>query len=181
MDSILSCLCGTSHTNPPPNKKPTGYQYTLINEKPPITTSLTSNFNPPTTSPTDQDTKTLTTEILSLLTKSPTQTTFQTSLNNLITPQSWSEALATSILDALEQTLQNTDHSTWGDFLTSAYNSAVELAEEEFTELVTYAREHPLEIAATILVSLLAFGVLAGVMPWVLRVVGFAERGIIAG
>ena len=126
MNSILSCLCGTSNISIPPNKQCPRFQYALIDEKPPIPT-------PPTVhaySDDDSDTMKLTAEITSLLTKSPTQIAFQTSLNDIISIKSWSEALATSILHTLEETLKNTDRSTWGDFLTSAYNSAVKFAEE---------------------------------------------------
>ncbi|KAM7214553.1 hypothetical protein V8F06_010035 [Rhypophila decipiens] len=133
MDSILSCLCGASHTN----------------NVPPTPQANSKSRNDP-----NSETQILAIRIITLLSNAPTEPAFQSSFADLVstTTQSWSEALATSILHALEETLQNADRSTWSDLLTCAYNSAVELAKEEFTELVNCAREHPLEVAATVLV-----------------------------
>ncbi len=68
-----------------------------------------------------------------------------------------------------------------GPALAQAYSSAVEIAEEEFYDLFEYVKDHPLEVAATVVISILAFGVLVALMPWVLELLGFGELGPIEG
>lgn len=174
--TLLACLCGTID-------KPThpfNHTYTPITEKPPLH---------PLPSPTlhdDNDDNDLTQQILALLLSAPTPTPPTTNLTPLITsqtpitPQSWTSALAERILHALEETLKG-EHETWGPALTDAYARAEELVKEELAELWAYAQAHPLEVAAEVVLTVLALGVLGRLVPGFVRVLGFAREGPVAG
>ncbi|EFZ04514.1 hypothetical protein MAA_01588 [Metarhizium robertsii ARSEF 23] len=92
----------------------------------------------------------------------------------------WSELLAENVLKALESTLKES-HEKMGTVMKEAYDNAVEAAEHEFQKLVQQAKENPLELAATILVTIVAFGVLAALAPFIVELLGFGELGPAAG
>ncbi|KAK3939355.1 hypothetical protein QBC46DRAFT_290637 [Diplogelasinospora grovesii] len=102
-------------------------------------------------------------------------------LNEEVGAEGWSEWLAEQVLHTLEATLGEENMEPWGQALKDAYDSTIKLAQEEFKTLVEYVKEHPLEVAAGVLFSLVAFGVLARLMPWVLRLLGFGELGPVEG
>ncbi|KAK1829432.1 hypothetical protein QBC39DRAFT_263136 [Podospora conica] len=94
--------------------------------------------------------------------------------------RSWSEWLAERVLHGLEETLKGS-HEKWGDALADAYARAVAAVEEKFAELWEYAKEHPKEVAAGVVLTLVAIAVLALLTPWVLELLGFAAEGPLAG
>ncbi|KJK73583.1 hypothetical protein H634G_11150 [Metarhizium anisopliae BRIP 53293] len=83
-------------------------------------------------------------------------------MDKTVGSEGWSESLAENVLEALESTLKES-REKMGTAMKEAYDNAVEAAEHEFQNLVRQAEEHPLELAATILVTIVAFGVLVGV------------------
>ena len=93
---------------------------------------------------------------------------------------SWTSHLAERLLHALEATLKG-DHATWGEVVTDAYLQAAELAREEMSELWGYAQEHPVEVAAEVILTVLALGVLARLVPAFVRVLGFGGLGPVEG
>ncbi|KAK4183565.1 putative HTH-type transcriptional regulator YdfL [Podospora australis] len=192
MSSILSCLCGESPDDFQCGYTPTPGTVGIITEKQPLPIappSTTGAFIPRRIFPNDNandKTDKVVEHLISILLTAPgplPSSHLTTSLKSTagLHAQDWSTWLAEKLLHALEQTLSESDKSTWGEALTEAYNDAVELAEEMFWELVQYVKEHPLEIAATVLLSLFAFGVLVRLMPWVLELLGFAELGPVEG
>ncbi|KAH7375210.1 hypothetical protein B0T11DRAFT_269885 [Plectosphaerella cucumerina] len=92
----------------------------------------------------------------------------------------WSEWLAQKVLDKLKQTIAD-GSDKMGDVLTDALDKAYAVADKEFSALVKTAKEHPLELAATILLTLVAIGVLAELTPLVVELLGFGELGPIEG
>ncbi|KAK0745116.1 hypothetical protein B0T21DRAFT_269116, partial [Apiosordaria backusii] len=98
---------------------------------------------------------------------------------------SWSEYLAEKILRALSDLLATaTDpeaRKSWGEALSQAYDTSVSIAEELFIDLVEYVKAHPYEIAASILLSLVTFGVLVRLAPRVLVLLGFSAEGPVEG
>jgi hypothetical protein len=177
--SVLSCLCGgdgnsidTHRTHPPPQE----YRDTplAITEKPLLQPA------PSPTPPDDAELNKPTTEILSLLLTSPPLPP-GTTLTPHITTTSLTTALAQRVLHALEATLQKADHESWGGALRETYTRAVELAKEELGLLWQYVQEHPYEVAAEVLLTVLALGVLGRLVPVLVRALGFAELGPVEG
>ena len=175
---LLSCLCGANNNLDPiePNRPPKP-----IIEKPVIEPLPSTTSNPPIT-PADDE---LAAQILTLLLTAPTPTP-GTDLTPLITTgtdlstTSWTSHLAERLLHALEATLKG-DHATWGEVVTDAYLQAAELAREEMSELWGYAQEHPVEVAAEVILTVLALGVLARLVPAFVRVLGFGRLGPVEG
>ncbi|KAK0624952.1 hypothetical protein B0T17DRAFT_460471, partial [Bombardia bombarda] len=92
----------------------------------------------------------------------------------------WSEWLAEKTLHTLEEVLKD-GRPTWGEWLAQAYDDSLKVVEDVFCGLVEYARVHPLEVAASVLVTLLAFGVLVRLVPVVLELLGFGVEGPVEG
>ncbi|KAF2235552.1 hypothetical protein EV356DRAFT_420729, partial [Viridothelium virens] len=83
----------------------------------------------------------------------------------------WYDGLAAAILSALEQAIKlNAD---MGSAMKDAYGKAA-AAVNHITE---WAEAHP-EMAAVV-VTLIALGVLALMMPWLMAYLGFTEEGIL--
>ncbi|KAK4122069.1 hypothetical protein N657DRAFT_647598 [Parathielavia appendiculata] len=172
---LMECLCGPNDAQP---NQPVRRNYTLIREKPPFEPFPSTD---PSSAPTDDDLTRLTNKILVILLQSPapapcTDLTPQVIATTGVTTNDWSSYLAERLLHALEDTL-NGDHSTWGEAITVAYNRAVDFLREELHALWEYAQEHPYEIAAEVVLTMLALGVLARLVPVFVRVLGFAELG----
>ncbi|KAK3313199.1 hypothetical protein B0H66DRAFT_388030 [Apodospora peruviana] len=176
--SILSCLCPGDDDDAPHSQRLTAYQYTAIDEKPALQAPPSSYADKPATI--RNNTRDIALDITNILCQAKTfDEAFYAQLDDAVGTESWSEWLAENIFHALEDTLK-ADSDTWGEVLSDAYNRALELGEELFTDLFEYAKEHPLEVAATVVLSLTAFGVLARLMPWVLRLIGFGMEGPVA-
>ncbi|EAQ85602.1 predicted protein [Chaetomium globosum CBS 148.51] len=189
--SLLNCLCGCEHNNAHFNSSDRhdysqNHTYGTITEKAPL-------LEPPPT-PTHPTTPVTThaTQILAILLHAPipspnnnptatdlTPLLLQTT-NPTLTTTSWTSLLAEHVLHGLEDALQG-DHSTWGDALREAYARASELARAELASLWAYAQDHPYEVAASVLLTVLALGVLGRLVPGLVRVLGFGRLGPVEG
>lgn len=99
----------------------------------------------------------------------------------LIVATSIASRIAEHVLHTLVAVLMKDEKTTWGVLFNEIYNCAVDLAKEELHELWKYAEEHPYEVAAEVLLTVLAMGVMARMLPALLRVLGFAELGPVEG
>ena len=87
-------------------------------------------------------------------------------IDQIVHPTSWTESLAHCVLEHLERILR--DGSKMGPALKEAFDKAVHAAEG-------FARDHP------VYTTLIALGVLAILLPWVVEALGFAELGPVEG
>ncbi len=87
-------------------------------------------------------------------------------VNQIVHPTSWTESLARCVLERLERILR--DGSKMGPALKEAFDKAVNAAEG-------FARDHP------VYTTLIALGVLAILLPWVVEALGFAALGPVPG
>ncbi|KAK5994183.1 hypothetical protein PT974_07626 [Cladobotryum mycophilum] len=104
-------------------------------------------------------------------------------VNEVVSASGWSEWLAQNILKGIVHTLEG-GRETMGSALAQAYDNAVAAAQEDFAELYQFVQEHPNEIASVagaVLVTVLAFGVLVALTPFILELLGFSEIGSIEG
>lgn len=92
----------------------------------------------------------------------------------------WSEMLAKRILNALVAAIGQ-GRDKMGPAFAKAYDDAVKEADSVFHNLVQDARDHPLELVATVLITVIAIGVLVVLAPYVLELLGFGELGPAAG
>jgi hypothetical protein len=169
---LLSCLC---LTNSQPPTVSFANSRRVITEKPPPQ-------QPPsaTTQDEPQTLDAMATKIITILRQAEKSGLALTeSLNDAVNPTGWSERLAERVLKVLEDALSATGRDTWGQVLRDAYGKAVAVAGEIFEKLAQETKEHP-ELAA-VLLTLLAIGVMAVLMPWVLEMLGFAAEGPVAG
>lgn len=177
-NSLLNCLCGPA--NPPTHLQQAHHaHHRLITEKPPLEPAPSPR---PTHPPSDEET-TLAADLLSLIihANKPGPALTQR-LHDTVTTQGqrWSEWLAEKVLHGLEETLKGSQDK-WGDALRDAYKRAVAAVEEELAELWAFAKEHPKEVAAGVVLTLVAIAVLVELAPWVLELLGFAAEGPLAG
>ncbi|KAK5662555.1 hypothetical protein OQA88_8467 [Cercophora sp. LCS_1] len=167
ISTILSCLCGPSDS---PTNSPT-HQCAFITEKPTIEPQPSST----------RTAKDIATNIISIIRRAEKPDHRLTAqLDDAVGTTGWTDRLAEHVLSALQETLKG-NHETWGEALSEAYDVAVQVADEMFIDLVEYVKEHPLEIAASILLTLVAFGVLVRLMPLVLELLGFGVEGPVEG
>lgn len=101
-------------------------------------------------------------------------------LDDAVSVHGWSEWLAQNILKKLEDVLRD-GREKMGPAMAEAYDQACMAAEITFSDLCEYVKEHPAEIAATVLLSVVAFGVLVRLIPVVLELLGFSELGPVTG
>jgi hypothetical protein len=92
----------------------------------------------------------------------------------------WSQMLAERILKTLTGAVKE-GREKMGPVFVQAYDDAVKAAESHFHKLVQDAKDHPLELVATIIITIIAFGVLVELSPFILELLGFAELGPVAG
>ncbi|KAI9713214.1 MAG: hypothetical protein M1820_001200 [Bogoriella megaspora] len=95
----------------------------------------------------------------------------QADLQSAIHAYGWYDGLAVAILTALEQAFKVGKDK--GPAIKTAYEKAV----SALHEVKEWAEEHP-EMTAVI-ITLIALGVLALMMPWLMAYLGFAEEGIV--
>ncbi|KAH6838363.1 hypothetical protein B0I37DRAFT_243437 [Chaetomium sp. MPI-CAGE-AT-0009] len=176
--SLLNCLCGgCEQDNPQPNHNQIHNNhgsYNLITEKPPP-------IEPP---PTPSHLAAQATEILTILLHAPSpgpDADLTPLVATKVSTTDWTSYLAERVLHGIEEALKAGDHASWGEALSEAYAHARELARAELRELWDYAREHPVEVAAEVLLTVLAMGVLARLLPGLVRVLGFARLGPVEG
>ncbi|PTB37381.1 hypothetical protein M441DRAFT_176026 [Trichoderma asperellum CBS 433.97] len=101
-------------------------------------------------------------------------------LDDAVSVNGWSESLAQNILKKLEDVLRD-GREKMGPAMAEAYEQACMAAEITFSDLFEYVKEHPIEIATSVLLSVVAFGVLVRLMPMVLEILGFGELGPVTG
>jgi hypothetical protein len=94
-------------------------------------------------------------------------------LQSTIHAYGWYDGLAAAVLVALENAIR------LGEEMGPAMKSAYEKAAAEVSKVEEWAAEHP-EMTA-VLVTLVALGVLAIMMPYLMAWLGFAEGGIVEG
>ncbi|KAK4443541.1 putative HTH-type transcriptional regulator YdfL [Podospora aff. communis PSN243] len=165
--AILDCVCLTSKPTTPHTTKTQHHHRKSTRQQAPIAAQTSD-------SPEEMATKVITT----LRNAEEPGLTLVESLNDTVKPAGWSEKLAKRVLAILEETLKATGRDTWGPVLRDAYDKAVLISGEVFDKLVEEASAHP-KLAAVVS-TVLAIGVLAVLMPWVLELLGFAEEGPVA-
>ncbi|KAH6687791.1 hypothetical protein F5X68DRAFT_231337 [Plectosphaerella plurivora] len=101
-------------------------------------------------------------------------------LHEAVGTSGWSERLAEKILDRLKITIVD-GRNKMGDAMNEAVDKAYAAADKVFADIVQNAKEHPLELAATIVITIIAIGVLAELAPLVVELLGFGELGPIEG
>jgi hypothetical protein len=94
-------------------------------------------------------------------------------LRSIIHTYGWYDGLAAAVLAALENTIK------LGEKMGPAMKSAYDKAVDGINSVKEWAGEHP-KMTAVIL-TLIALGVLAIMMPWLMAWLGFAEEGIVEG
>jgi hypothetical protein len=99
---------------------------------------------------------------------------------NIVSTASWTSDLAEHVLHGLEEALKG-NHANWGEAIREAYAQATEFARAELTYLWKYARDRPYEVAASVLLTVMALGVLGRLVPGLVRVLGFARAGPVEG
>lgn len=90
----------------------------------------------------------------------------QLAIKDEVSATGWTESLAIAILTKLVQALDSA--APIGQALKEAFDRATE-------EARVFVTEHP------VLVTVIAIGILALLVPWTLEVLGFAELGIVEG
>ncbi|MCJ1357465.1 MAG: hypothetical protein MMC33_007461 [Icmadophila ericetorum] len=95
----------------------------------------------------------------------------QENLKSMVHTCSWYDNLAAAILAAIEQAIEL--EKEMGPAVKAAYEKAVAAV----NEVKEWADAHP-EMAAVV-ITLIALGVLAVMMPWLMAYLGFAEEGIL--
>ncbi|KAF7118730.1 hypothetical protein CNMCM5793_008350 [Aspergillus hiratsukae] len=137
LQSILDCISGTLAANPPP------------------------------AAPTDsRDPTLIASDILTILLTADTPYILHKQLNEQISTESWSEAIATALLHGLENAIKT------GAQMAKAASDALAQARDA---AIGFAKENP------VYVTLIALGLLAILMPWALETLGFGELGPIEG
>lgn len=136
LQCILDCISGTLATNPP-------------------------------ASPTDsRKPASIASDILTIILTADTPYTLHKQLNEQISTESWSEAIATALLHGLESAIKT------GAQMAKAASDALTQAKDA---AIGFAEEHP------VYATLIALGILAILMPWTLEILGFGELGPIEG
>ncbi|KAK1241808.1 hypothetical protein MKX07_007631 [Trichoderma sp. CBMAI-0711] len=163
---FFCCLCDDDFAPPPSIQRTNG----VVMEKPRLQST-----------PVHQSEEETAQRIIDILLRAEkTGTVLSAQIDDAVCVTGWSEWLAQKVLKKLEGVLRN-GRDKMGPAMAEAYDQACEVAEITFSDLFEYVKEHPLEIAATVLLSLFAFGVLVRLMPVVLELLGFAELGPTAG
>ncbi|KAK4150991.1 hypothetical protein C8A00DRAFT_45712 [Chaetomidium leptoderma] len=174
--SLLDCLCGSN--NPQPDHSNNHPGYTLITEKPapeplPSTTSWA-----PTNDNDDNDNDELTTRTTTKKILTPPLPCPKEKSEPHPTHHHQTEHLLHSLEDILKTPGgEHTTPTSWGEAFTDAYTHAVASAQQALGALWAYARAHSYEIAASVLLTVLALGVLARLVPGFVRVLGFGGLG----
>jgi hypothetical protein len=117
-------------------------------------------------------------EIISILrTAEKTGPSLQRRLESTIgTTRSWTESIARAVLDGVIDLVQE-----GGNKMGPAMAEALERVEDEADAAFGFAKDHPKEVIAG-LVVIVAVGVLVVMMaPWIVEALGFAELGPVEG
>lgn len=103
-----------------------------------------------------------------------------TELRRIVGAAGWSEALAKKVLAALIKALED-GRDKMGAAMRDAFDKATRIADLEFRRLARWARDKPTEAACAVLLTIVAFGVLVLLAPYILELLGFGELGPAAG
>lgn len=188
------CGCGSLDSLRPPT--PPVARYHLLDEKP-ASTPGPSAISAEAPAPLPDQQQAAAARVMAILrqtrnTGAALRAELDAELDAEVHAAGWSEWLAERILDALKGVVRSKEagqEPAWAAVLADAYAAAKSAAETEFEAFWRYAKEHPGEVAAKVVVeifvSLVALGVLVRVMGWVVRVLGytagFGELGPVAG
>lgn len=188
ISSILACLCARDDSDRP---TPPSHPHNLLDEKPVFTVPPSYSDKPTRTPEQEAADEQAAAEIIAILRNTDkTGAALKAELDGVapVSTAGWSEWLAECIFKALRSTLGDKvdgKQTNWAVALTAAYQTAKTVAEDHLSDFLQYAKEHPGEVAAEvvleILLSLIAFGILVRMTRWVVRLLGFAETGPIAG
>lgn len=194
INSILACFCARLDPKRPTPHAGRSYHYSprqLVDEKPALIPPPVYSDKPTRTPEQKAADEQAAAEIMAIVRNTDeTGAALKTKLDGVapVRAAGWSEWLAESIFHALRSTLGdkvNGEETDWAVALTNAYQAARVTAEDHLSGFLRYAKEHPGEVAAEvvveILLSLVAFGILVRMMRWVVRLLGFAEAGPVAG
>jgi hypothetical protein len=105
-------------------------------------------------------------DILNIILEASTPYDLHKQLSERISTESWSEAIATALLNGLENAIKA------GTQMAKAASDALVQAKDA---AIGFAEGHP------VYATLIALGILAILMPWALEVLGFGELGPIEG
>ncbi|KAJ5860956.1 uncharacterized protein N7529_008266 [Penicillium soppii] len=105
-------------------------------------------------------------EIITMILNAESADLLQKEVNEVITTNGWTDAIALAILHGLENAIR-----TGAEMAQVAVDAVAECK----AAAVGFATEHP------VYATLLALGVLALLTPWIIEVVGFGELGPIEG
>lgn len=111
--------------------------------------------------------------IVKLFSAEKNDAALQADLQSVIHAYGWYDGLATAIIAALENAIKI------GEKMGPAVKTAYEKAVAAVNKVKEWAEAHP-EMTAVI-ITLIALGVLALMIPWLMAYLGFAEEGIIEG
>lgn len=162
----MDFLCCLYNDDRAPSDSP---RHGVITEKP--------TFHPPIRYTVEETAETV---IEILLCAEKPGTLLSAQLDDAVSVNGWSEWLAQNILKKLEDVLRD-GREKMGPAMAEAYDQACKAAEITFSDLSEHVKEHSIEIAATVLLSVVAFGVLARLMPMALELLGFSELGPVTG
>jgi hypothetical protein len=111
--------------------------------------------------------------ITKLFTAEKNDIALEANLRSMVHTYGWYDNLAAAILASMEQAIE------LGKEMGPAVKAAYEKAVVAVNKVKEWADAHP-EMAAVI-ITLIALGVLAVMMPWLMAYLGFAEEGILEG
>lgn len=164
MDFLCCLYNGDNTQSDPPHRTPN-----IVTEKPTI--------HPPINATIEETAETV---IDILLCAEKPGALLSAQLDDAVSVHGWSEWLAQNILKRLEDVLRD-GREKMGPAMAEAYDQAYMATEITFSDLFRYVKEHPADIAATMLLSVVAFGVLVRLIPVVLELLGFSELGPVTG
>jgi hypothetical protein len=160
LNEILSCLCGSA--------EPASEFYLYEKHSPEYDASVHTNDKAAI-------------DVVSVLLQSEKHgASLKKQLDEAVGTLGWSEMLAKRILNALVETIRN-GRDKMGPAFAKAYDDAVNETNSIFHKLVQEARDYPLEIAATVVITIIAIGVLVALAPYILELLGFSELGPVEG
>jgi len=93
--------------------------------------------------------------------------------SSMVHAYGWYDAIAAGVLEGLKRAFEL--GKEMGPVMTDAYDKAV----AALNKVEEWAEENP--EMAQVIITLIALGVMAVVVPWMMTYLGFAESGIVAG
>lgn len=195
LGGFLACLCGGLDPVPTTrlshSSRDSHYPYQLVDEKHALTAPPVYSDKPSGTPAQKGADEEAAAKVIAILRNTnKTGAALKAELDEItqVHTAGWSESLAESIFHALRRTLGDKldgEDTNWAVAFTDAYQTARSTVEDQFRDFLQYAKEHPGEVAAEIvleiILSLITFGILVRMAKWVVRILGFADLGPVAG